>query len=232
MRFAIPLPLSIALAMPLASQAQVEPEIHKMCLEVRDYVGCVEKNQTSIQELRKPMNQNLDIMNRPVIENWILYESPDAKSVAYVNPATARKVQVRSVFGRYFEFSYLKRYRVPAILATQGYYTNIHPKKTTCQREVNKEVCTTYPAVRKWIPGRQFTPESVNEVKDHAIVDCKDETARWSQNNRRWRKADIYFLKRAMNDFCDKVESLEESKNMKYSGGYPTSDDLKFLKSL
>ena len=178
------------------------------------------------------VNQNVDILNKPIVKNWIYYESPDLESVTYVNPKTVKKVKVRSAFGRYFDFTYLKRDRVPPVPATHGYYGVIHPEKTTCQREANKEVCTAYPAVRKWIPGTQFIPESVNEVIDYGIVDCKDGTARWSKSNKRWRKAGLYFLQGAINDFCGKVNTLKESKNMKYSDGSPTKADRKFLKSL
>ena len=230
MRLALSLPFSIALAIPIASEAQVDPETHKLCLEAHDYIGCVDKNQISIKEARDSVNQDFDILKKPIVKNWIYYESPDLESVTYVNPETVKKVQVRSVFGRYFEFTYLQRERVPPVPATHGYYSEIQPERTTCQRAANKEVCTTYSAIHKWIPGSKPIPASVNEDIGYAIVDCKDRTSRWSESDKRWREAGPYFLQASINDFCDKVNTMKESKNMKYSEGLPTSDDREFLK--
>jgi len=232
MRLSVSLPLSTALLIPAASYSQVDPGIHKACLDARDYIGCVEKNQISFKEAQKPIGKSLDMLNKPIIANWIAYKSPYGQSITYINPETVKKVKVRSTFGRYFEFTYLKRDKVPSVPATQGYFGEIKPGRTTCRRKSSAEVCTTYPAERNWIPGTEFIPESVKEVTGYGIVDCKDETARWSIDNKRWRKADLYYLRAAINEFCVKVGSLKKSKNMKYSRGRPSIDDLKYIKSL
>ena len=47
------LPLLAALALPTAAQAEISDEIHKRCLDARDYSGCVRTNQNSSLKLKK-----------------------------------------------------------------------------------------------------------------------------------------------------------------------------------
>ena len=47
------LPLLAALALPTAAQAEISDEIHKRCLDARDYSGCVRMNQSSSLKLKK-----------------------------------------------------------------------------------------------------------------------------------------------------------------------------------
>ena len=47
------LPLLVALALPTAGQAEISDEIHKRCLDARDYSGCVRTNQSSSLNLKK-----------------------------------------------------------------------------------------------------------------------------------------------------------------------------------
>ena len=47
------LPLLAALALPTAAQAEISDEIHKRCLDARDYSGCVRINQGSSLKLKK-----------------------------------------------------------------------------------------------------------------------------------------------------------------------------------
>ena len=47
------LPLLAALALPTAAQAEISDEIHKRCLDARDYSGCVRTNQSSSLKLKK-----------------------------------------------------------------------------------------------------------------------------------------------------------------------------------
>ena len=49
------LPLLAALALPTAAQAEISDEIHKRCLDARDYSGCVRTNQSSILKFKKEM---------------------------------------------------------------------------------------------------------------------------------------------------------------------------------
>ena len=49
------LPLLAALALPTAVPAQISEEIHKRCLDARDYLGCVRANQSSSLNLKNEM---------------------------------------------------------------------------------------------------------------------------------------------------------------------------------
>ena len=50
------LPLLAVLALPTAAQAEISEEIHKRCLDARDYSGCVRTNQSSSLNLKKEIN--------------------------------------------------------------------------------------------------------------------------------------------------------------------------------
>ena len=47
------LPLHAALALPTFANAEISEEIHKRCLDARDYSGCVTTNQSSSLKLKK-----------------------------------------------------------------------------------------------------------------------------------------------------------------------------------
>ena len=47
------LPLLASIALPTAAQAEINDEIHKRCLDARDYSGCVRANQSSSLKLKK-----------------------------------------------------------------------------------------------------------------------------------------------------------------------------------
>ena len=49
------LPLHAALALPTIANAEISEEIHKLCLDARDYSGCVRTNQSSSLKLKKEM---------------------------------------------------------------------------------------------------------------------------------------------------------------------------------
>ena len=49
------LSLAIGILYPIAAKAEIIEEIHKRCLNARDYSGCVRTNQSSTLNLRKEM---------------------------------------------------------------------------------------------------------------------------------------------------------------------------------
>ena len=49
------LSLLAAIALPTVAQAEISDEIHKRCLDARDYSGCVRTNQSSSHKLKKEM---------------------------------------------------------------------------------------------------------------------------------------------------------------------------------
>jgi hypothetical protein len=225
--------LFFALSVSLISQpvlAQVDSEIHALCIDAKDYSGCVYQNKNS-KKIPKALKKKKkrDILGKNIIKGWISYEAPAGKSVSYLNPETIKKLMVRTTFGRYFEFSYLQRDYVPPVPAKQGYYGSLKPEETTCEWKSGKRYCTTYPASRTWYPGTPGQPESVKEEESLAIVDCKDRTAKWSESNRSWRNKLPYFIQASIKDFCHRVRSLPKSTNNKYASGTPSSEDVEFI---
>ena len=49
------LPLLAALALPTFAKAEINEQIHKRCLDARDYSGCVRTNQSPILKVKKEM---------------------------------------------------------------------------------------------------------------------------------------------------------------------------------
>ena len=47
--------LTAGLTSPIAAKAEISDEIHKLCLDARDYSGCVRINQSSSLKLKKEM---------------------------------------------------------------------------------------------------------------------------------------------------------------------------------
>ena len=221
-----------ALSVSLTSQpvlAQVDSDIHILCIDAKDYSGCVNLNKNSEKNSETP-KEKTDILGKKIIRGWIPYEAPAGKSVSYLSPETIKKLMVRSTFGRYFEFSYLQRDYVPPVPAKQGYYGPLKPEETTCEWKSGKRYCITYPASRTWHPGTPAQPESVKEEESLAIVDCNDKTAKWSKSNRSWRNKLPYFIQSSIKDFCHRVKFLPESSNKKYASGTPSVEDIEFVK--
>ena len=220
-----------ALSVSLTSQAvlaRVDLEIHTLCIDAKDYAGCVNLNKNA-KKAPDTYNGKKDILGKNIIKGWIPYESPAGKSVTYISPETTNKLMVRSTFGRYFEFSYLQRNYVPPVPAKQGYYGPLMPEETTCEWKSGKRYCTTYPASRTWYQGTPAQLESVKEEESMAMVDCKDRTAKWSNSNRSWRNRLPYFIQASIKDFCHRVESLPESTNRKHASGTPSLEDIEFI---
>ena len=49
------LPLISAFVLPITVKAKVSEEIHKLCLEARDYSGCVRTNERATKKIKKEM---------------------------------------------------------------------------------------------------------------------------------------------------------------------------------
>ena len=221
--FALP-----ALLVSTPALAIVDPEIHRLCMEANDYSGCVNINN-ELESKKVPPKQVIDFLQDELYEGWTSYAAPFGKSITFIKPKTTEKLMVRSTFGRYFQFSYVQRDYVPPVSPTDGYYGAMEPERTTCEWKQKKSVCTTYPATRRWHPGKPGQLETFNEESSLAIVDCKDKTAKWSKANRSWRTTLPYFVKRSIKDFCQRIDTLSPSENKKYASGAPTSEELRFI---
>ena len=45
------LALTAGLLSPIAAKAEVDPKVHKMCLQAKDYLGCVQAQKNGINPL-------------------------------------------------------------------------------------------------------------------------------------------------------------------------------------
>jgi len=60
---------------PIPAKAETSEEIHKLCLDARDYSGCVRTNQSSSHKLKKEMTgiglfQNMSLSKRKGLDTF------------------------------------------------------------------------------------------------------------------------------------------------------------------
>ena len=212
------------------ASANTVETVHDLCKNARDYEGCFKALQGQ-RNGQISYESTTDILGLPIIPNWIMHKNILLKSVTYIDPVSIKRLLVRSVYGRYFTFSYIKRDFTAAIPAVQGYYGKIIPEKSTCEWEKGKKHCTTYPAYRIWHPAKPAKPAYIKEERNIAVLDCRDRTAKWSSRIRRWRSANTYFLLKSIDRYCKDLNALPISENLKYASGTPSADDLEFIRS-
>jgi hypothetical protein len=179
----------------------VPPEIHKLCLDAKDYQGCVNA-QTS-----KPADPNGK-------RRW----ERDSGEVIVFDPLSVKALQVRGQWGRYIEYRYTYRgyqqgsagysspgVQMPSTATTSVYgnsaYTTITPGATVGAFS---------------IPGRAGGPIS-RSWKVQA--DCLEFTADWEGDDQGWRKLRSAPLKEdsskeaveILKEFCPKMTELVEA---------------------
>ncbi len=71
------LPLIALLSLPISSKAELDPEIHKLCLPARDYSGCI-KFQSKIKNTN--VTQNESSINEKVEGKWEYIDFEDSAS--------------------------------------------------------------------------------------------------------------------------------------------------------
>ena len=226
------MPLLAVLLTAAPAMSQVSEAIKADCMKAVDFAGCVK----TLQGNPTPAKRSFDFLGEPVIDGWIAYEDMPSQSIVYINPSDVRKVKVRSLFGRYFEFQYFKRQFVPAVAAvpgTPGRWVIKTPERQQCVYSNNQRTCKTIKAVKEWQPGKPrqpAQPEHVSQISSDALVDCLEGTAKWSNMQRRWRKKTAFFIQNAITDFCHQVDALEPSTSLKLASGSPTSADIRFVR--
>ena len=82
--------LPLLLAAPVS--AQVDPAVHKLCSDVKDYAGCV-KTQLSISETNYPASNPVPKSKLPETNEWQkhLEKNPGLKAWAEANPSLGEK---------------------------------------------------------------------------------------------------------------------------------------------
>ena len=179
----------------------VSPEIHKLCLDAKDYQGCVNA-QTS---------KSADPNGK---RRW----ERDSGELVVFDPLSVKAIQARGQWGRYIEYRYVYRgyqqgssgysspgVQMPSTATTSVYgntaYTTITPGATVGAFS---------------IPGRAGGPVS-RTWKVQA--DCVDFTADWEGDDQGWRKLRATSLKEdsskeavgILEEFCPRMAELVDA---------------------
>ena len=94
------LPLLAAFALPTAVNAGVDPAVHNICKDVKDYMGCVKANSKEFLEEDKNAKRT--------------FTRDDGKTVIF-DPKSVVAQNVRGEYGRYIKFSYRLNYYLSLI---------------------------------------------------------------------------------------------------------------------
>ena len=146
----VPLSFASPKASVLVAQS-VNQEIHKRCVEAKDYAGCVQSNggkaparagaaAESKDSLRseecsagnvcvaKPGSDQLGL---PKVVGWSYKYWPSSNVVQYWK-MPPRRVPHKGQPDRYVAINFVEHYYQQTIAATPGHYQEITPKKKTC----------------------------------------------------------------------------------------------------
>ena len=129
----------------------VHQEVHNLCLEAKDYAGCVQSNGGQSPAGMGGLDQNQDSglkencsadnvcvakpgtdqLGFPKVVGWTYKYWPSSNVVQYWRMPPMR-VPHKGQPDRYVALNYIEHYYQQPIAATQGYYVEISPKKKTC----------------------------------------------------------------------------------------------------
>ena len=220
------LPLLAALAFPTAVNANVDPEVRKLCLPAADFEGCV-RSYTQPREQVKV--EKLDFLGKPIIPNWEMLEEIANNRVIYIDKFV-KKVKARGQFGRYISFDNVLRWYQEPVAGTSGTSTQIGSNKTNClstdgaySTSIN---CTTTPAPILNIPGRSAVAEGVRQRKYTAVIDCLDEKYKNFGQEKQWKPFERNsIIANLAEENCHVISELPPSNFKKFIKGKPNKKD-------
>ena len=177
--------------LPIKALALEEDQVHKLCLEARDYKGCVNANknlkvdsQDMIEQYPKKekcwgdnkkwcvAKEGKDFLGMQKITGWTYLEDIPELSIWYFE-RVPRKVKARGDYGRYIEIRGIRRKQFSAQAGTSpSFYGG---GETNCYDSgYGTMSCTSnLPTV---IPGSPSTPGGVGQILFRYIIDCEDKT--------------------------------------------------------
>jgi len=220
------LPLLAALALPTAVNANVDPEVRKLCLPAADFEGCV---RSYTQPREKVKVEKLDFLGKPIIPNWKMIENRADNTVIYMDKVV-KKVKARGQFGRYLSFVNVVRQYKDLVAGTSGTSTQIGANKTNClstdgaySTSIN---CTTTPAPILNIPGRSAVAEGVRQRKYTAVIDCLDEKYKNFGQEKQWKPFERNsIIANLAEENCHVISELPPSNFKKFIKGKPNKKD-------
>ena len=196
--------------------AEVDPKIHKLCIEAKDYSGCVRsmKGESSSSDAvatekcwgsglsRKCLAKDgLDQFGMPKIVDWI-YENEANGGLTY-READIEKInktndwKFKFVFiphkgqKRYWGIRTVARWRYNATAGTPSSSTTIGNASTSCTSYGSTASCSTTPAPTINLPGTAPKPGGIASQSGVTVFDCKDKTAGMYLNGKsikKWQK--------------------------------------------
>jgi hypothetical protein len=188
------------------SRKEIPPEIHNLCLEAKDYAGCVQAQ----------------ILGAPKDDGKKRWERDDGNTVVF-DPSSVKALKMNGKHGRYLEYRYVLR-GVQA--GTAGFNSpGVQMPSTATTNIVGSTAFTTITpgatvgAVS--IPGR---PGGAFSTSWRVEVDCLDYTANWDGDSESWRKlrtineedkASSKEARKIMDEFCPQMPRLVEKAQKK-----------------
>ena len=226
------LPLLAALALPTVVNAGVDPAVHNICKDVKDYMGCVKANSKEFLEEDKNAKRT--------------FTRDDGKTVIF-DPKSVVAQNVRGEYGRYIKFSYRLNYYRGSSYVPQ---TQITPDRVSTN---------TFGTINSFGGGASYSGTSYSTITPGATmggfsipggmrsrewvveVDCEDYTVNhvgdgggWISFNRRLSE-EGKTAKAIADEFCPQMDNLvlnaekliekiepklEISKQESFEGGY------------
>lgn len=181
------------------ARKEIPPEIHKLCLDAKDYAGCVQAQ----------------ILGAPKDDGKRRWERDDGDTVVF-DPLSVKAIKINGKHGRYLEYRYVLR-GVQA--GTDGFSSpGVQMPSIATTNIVGSTAFTTITpgatvgAVS--IPGR---PGGAFSSSWRVEVDCLDYTANWDGDSESWRKlrtvneedkASSKEARKIMDEFCPQMEKL------------------------
>ena len=176
--------------------------LHKLCLEAKDYAGCMkansnpknnykfEKNSFGDNNLKTNQDEKeekcwgpsdnywciakegVDFLGMPKLVGWNYVEDKIDLTVSYFE-RVARKVKVRGDYGRYIEVRNIRRVLVSPSAGTSS--SVFGSGEANCYDTGYGSISCSYtpPTV---IPGIPSSPGGVGQIFRRFIIDCEDET--------------------------------------------------------
>ena len=236
--------LFLIIFFPVAVIASPNDQIHKLCLEARDYKGCVKAHRNKNIDSKKGFsqkekcwgkndrtciaNEGTDFLGMPKIVGWkYVNQIPDLTIWYFEN--IPRKVKVRGEYGRYIEIRAIKRMQFSPQAGTPG--TVYGGGQTDCfDSGYGTFSCSSSTPIIS--PGTPSTPGGIGQILSRFIIDCEDNTyQRISKGDlpiaygrirrkSKWVKLSSekanWQPKEAAKDYCKKIDNLAISDFRKY----------------
>ena len=179
--------LIIALSFAPLIRAGVDPEIHRMCKDVNDYLGCVKANSKSGFKFFGNKKEKIDKKAKRK------FTRDDGYNVVF-DPKSVEAIKIRGDYGRYLKFNYRINY----------YQGSSYIPKT--QITPDRVSTNTYGTINSYGSSASFSGNSYSTVTPGAsfggftipggmrsrvvevTADCKDYTADLKGDGQGWRK--------------------------------------------